>query len=804
MKMRFITPAEAIDCPRFIKDFAAKGAVSATLEITGLGLYRAEINGVRVGADYLTPGFNDYDAYLRYQTYDVTGLLQAENRLTVTLGRGWAMSRLGPNSGDPCHWGRRYLLAARLTLTFADERVETAETDESWVAMRSPITMSELYDGEHRDETREPGVPVPCVEAETDYRLEAPVSPPIRQVGQLRPRLIVTPKGERVLDFGQNFAGIIRFVNRLPRGGSLLLQTGEVLQQGCFYRDNLNTALSEYRYTSDGVCKIVEPMFCYYGFRYARITCDGPVDPADFTGVVLSSDLRPTLQCETDHPQLNRLTQNALWSQRSNFLDVPTDCPQRDERLGWLGDAQVFAATACYQLDCKDFYRKFIRDMREEQTRYYAGDLPMYVPSLKGEAGPGGAVWSDAATIIPWQIYWAYGDKDLLRESYPLMRDYTETLIRADQRLGGGHIRFDAFTFGDWLAQDGVTDQSVFGGTEHAFIQGVYYMQSAALTARAAQALGEQADAERYGGLAADIRRALIDEYITPGGRLALDTQTAYVLALRHGLGADKVKDGLRDRLRRDGFHIRCGFTGAPLMIGALLDAGMTDEAYRILCSPDFPGWLYEINLGATTIWERWNSLDAQGVVTDTGMNSFNHYAYGAVCEAIYSRIMGLQCAAPGWKKARIAPRIRGYLRRSHIRYASAAGVYQVDWRITDDGGVVIDLQVPQGGSAEVVLPDHPEPFAQTLGPGAYRYAYQPTRDYLRPFDGHSLILDLIRCPAAARLLQEKAPALWAKAADPASDVRAKRLDELSWGVPRKAREEAKRIVEELKGVRAF
>ncbi|MBR1607285.1 MAG: family 78 glycoside hydrolase catalytic domain [Clostridia bacterium] len=590
MKMQFITPETPFDCPRFIRNFSAKNAVSATLQITGLGLYRAELNGARVGADYLTPGFNDYDAYLRYQTYDVTALIKEENRLAVTLGRGWAMSRLGPSSGAPWHWGRRYLLAARLTLTFADGRTETVETDESWRAVRSPVTLSELYDGEHRDDTRQPGAPVPCLRVETACRLEEPLSPPIREVGQLRPRLIITPKGERVLDFGQNFAGVIRFFNRLPRGASILLQTGEVLQQGCFYRDNLNTALSEYRYTSDGVCKAVEPLFCFYGFRYARVTCQGDVDPADFTGVVLSSDLTPTLQCETDHPQLNRLLQNALWSQRSNFLDVPTDCPQRDERLGWLGDAQVFAATACYQLDCKAFYRKFIRDMREEQTRYYGGDLPMYVPSLRGEAGPGGAVWADAATVIPWQVYMAYGDRTLLRESYPLMRDYTESLIRADQRLGGGHLRFDAFTFGDWLAQDGVTDQSVFGGTEHAFIQGVYYMQSAALTGQAAEALGETADAARYAALAAEIRRALTAEYITPGGRLALDTQTAYVLALRHGLGGEKVKDSLRDRLRRDGYAIRCGFTGAPLMIGALLDAGMADEAYRILFSPDFPG----------------------------------------------------------------------------------------------------------------------------------------------------------------------------------------------------------------------
>ena len=788
---------------RLFRAFRAENVAGAVLEITGLGLYRAEINGRRVGDDFLTPGFNDYDAYLRYQTYDVTALLQPESRIEVTLGKGWCMSRLGPNSGDPYHWGRRWLLAARLTLTHADGSTEILETDESWQAVRSSITMSELYDGEHRDDTLLPGKPVPCLRVRTDYQLEAPLSPPIRAVAELQPTLLHTPRGERVLDFGQNFAGIIRFVNRLPRGNTILLQTGEVLQEGCFYRDNLNTARSEYRYTSDGVLKTVEPLFCFYGFRYAKVTCEGEIDPADFTGVALSSDLRPTLECETDDPRLNRLTENARWSQRSNFLDVPTDCPQRDERLGWMGDAQVFAATACYHADCKAFYRKFIRDMRAEQVRYYAGDLPMYVPSLKGEAGPGGAVWADAAVIIPWQVYMAYGDRALLREAYPLMRDYTETLIRADERLGGSHIRFDAFTFGDWLAQDGITPNSVFGGTEHAYIQGVCYLQSVELTGKAAEALAEKADAARYAALAEAIRRALVDEYVTPGGRLALDTQTGYVLSLRHGVyrEREKVIAGFRDRLRRDGFAIRCGFTGAPLMLSALLDAGMTDEAYRILFSEDFPGWLYEVKMGATTIWERWNSLNPDGTVTDTGMNSFNHYAYGAVCEAIYSRIMGLQVMAPGWRRARIAPQIRGYLRRSRIRYASACGVYEAAWEVCSDGRVTLEARVPEGAEAEIVLPDHPQGLRQTVGGGVYRFSYQPTRDYLHPFDGHALLLDLLRCPAAARLLREQAPALWEKVSDPASDVRDKRLDELSWGVPGAARREAAALAERLKEI---
>lgn len=761
--MRMITPARPIICPKLWKDFEAKDIQKAELSITGLGLYRAYLNGRRVGVDYLTPGFNDYDAYLRYHTYDVTELLQQENRLEVWLGNGWYKGRLGFDGGKSNRWGEKYLLAARLEITFQSGETQVIETDESWLASQSPIVDGGIYDGEIRDDTRKTGDAIPCVIAEAPYKIEPQFSPCVRIKEEWKGTLIVTPGGEQVIDFGQNMAGVIRFVNRLPKGQTLRIQTGEVLQNANFYRDNLRTAKSEFVYTSDGVEKEVEPLFTFFGFRYAKIEGVDQVNPADFTALCLSSDLRETLHVETSHDKLNRLMQNSLWGQRSNFLDVPTDCPQRDERLGWTADTQVFVNTACYQMDCKDFYRKYMRDLRADQRLYYQGDLPAYSPSLKGKAIHGGAVWADAGTIIPWNVYMNYGDKALLRENYPMMRDYTEYLIAADKEAGGTHIVFSSFTFGDWLAQDGMGPQSLKGGTDDAFIQGVYYLNSVNLTAKAAMEIGETADAEKYASLAKAIHAALLDEYVSPNGNLTIDTQTGHVLALYFGIYRKKEKliTGLKKRLWRDFYRITCGFTGAPLMLPVLLDNGMTDIAYRMLLTEEFPGWLYAVNLGATTIWEHWNSLEADGTISDTGMNSLNHYAYGSVCEAIYSRIMGLQNAAPGWKKALIAPRIDGRIKHAFIVFDSPVGKWEVQWRIAESGEVTLAITVPEGAEAHVILPDHPERHEADVTAGSYRWSWRPVKDYLHPFSIDSRMMDLLDNADASAIIQAHVPALY-------------------------------------------
>ena len=786
MQLTFITPAKPIPCPRLRREFSCRDVRRAELTITGLGLYRAFLNGRRVGEDYLTPGFNDYDAYLRYQVYDVTALLREENRLEVWLGDGWYKGRLGFDGGRTEIWGSRYLLAARLELTLENGETRTLETDEHWQAFASPVIGGGIYDGEIRDDTREPGEAVPCVTADTAFKPEKQFSPCIRAREERKGKLIVTPAGEQVIDFGQNMAGIIRFVCRLPRGKQARIQTGEVLQNGNFYRDNLRTAKSEFIYTSDGTEKEVEPLFTFFGFRYAKIEGIDSVDPGDFTAVCLTSGLRETLTAETGHEKLNRLMRNCLWGQRSNFLDVPTDCPQRDERLGWTADTQVFVNTACYQMDCKDFYRKYMRDLRADQELYYHGDIPAYSPSLRGEAIPGGAVWADAGTIIPWNIYMNYGDEALLRENYPMMRDYAETLIGADDAAGGSHTAFTGFTFGDWLAMDGVTSQSLKGGTDDAYIQGVYYMNSISLAARAAEVIGEKADAERYRALAEEIRAALLDEYVSPNGNLTVDTQTGYVLALRYGLirSEEKMLRGFRRRLERDSFRITCGFTGAPLMLPALMDHGMEETAYRMLLTEEFPGWLYAVNLGATTVWERWNSREADCTISGTSMNSLNHYAYGSVCEAVYSRVMGLRNAAPGWKRALIAPKMDGRLKHASIAYDSPAGLWKTRWRIGENGEAELELTVPEGAEARVVLPDHPENLEENVAGGSYAWRWTPTRDYLHPYSAGSRLMDLMDHPEAAAVVREYVPALYYACLEKNSEMRLNRPMEAAGFMP--------------------
>ena len=791
-ELKFITPCREIRLPVLTKRFAYEGeAAKACLRVTGLGVYRAYLNGTRVGEDYLTPGYNDYDAYVRYQTYDVTKLIKAENLIEIYLGDGWYSGRIGLGPNSMKKWGSELMAAVKLTIEDAQGALREIETDESWQAEQSPVTFTDIYDGESRDDTLPRGEKIPCRAADAKWNLTEQFSPPVRVRARFNPELIVSPKNERILDFKQNMAGIVRFVNRAPRGAKVRLLFGEVLQNDCFYRDNLRSAKAEYNYVSDGEVREIEPFFTFYGFRYVKVEGLEKVDPKDFTALALSSDLKVTIEAETGHAGINQLLHNAFWGQQSNFVDVPTDCPQRDERLGWTADTQVFVNTACYNMDCKDFYRKFMKDMRYDQVTYCGGDIPPYSPSLKGAGVHGGAVWADAGTIVPWNVYTFYGDSELLRENWPMIRDYVEYLIALDEKEGFTHTKYTTFTFGDWVAQDGLTSQSVFGGTESAFIQGVYYMNSLSIASKAAKILGFGAEAEKYASLAKEVKQALLDEYVTPAGRLAVDTQTAYVLALNFGLSRndEKLLEGLKRRFRRDFYAIKSGFTGTPLMLPVLFDRGMEEQAYRMLLRKTFPGWLYCISLGATTIWERWNSLNPDGSISGTGMNSLNHYAYGSVCEAIYSRIIGLRNAAPGWKKAVLAPHPDGRLKHARIRYASASGDWALSWQIEQDGSLTVRALVPEGCTADVELPSKAENAIFTVGAGEYTWQYMPERDYLHPYSVSSLVCDLLADENAAKLIENEFPALYQHITEPESEAPVYPLADSLHGVNEKDRQ---------------
>ena len=760
----FITTDPDIESPVFIKHFhVPRGTVRARLMITGVGLFRAFISGRRVGDDYLTPGMNDYAAYLRTYTYDVTNLLtDGENELSVHLGDGWYKGRYGidkPEGKGGEVWGDRLMTAARLT--FFDSRGKRTDitTNESWTAGRSTCVNSSIYDGETRDYRIDPLAVYACRIAGSSFRTTTYFGSPIKEIARKKPTLITSPKGEQILDFGANIVGFVRFVFDLPYGSEVILTHGEVLQDGCFYNANYRTAKAEARYISDGTERIAEPYFTYFGFRYVKVEGIAKVDPAKFEGVVLSSAHERAYSFCTSCEKLNKLIKNVSRSLEGNFTDIPTDCPQRDERLGWTADAQTFMNTACRMTNAYAFYAKYIADLRAEQTMYYSSDIPMYCPSLRGEAGVGGAVWGDAAVIMPWTLYMQYGDRKLLQKHYPLMKDYVATLERKDADCGDRGIIDKGFTFGDWLAQDGVSPQSLGGSTDSAFIMSTYYYNSVSLLSRAAAVIEISADAEYYSRLAEKIRSAVINEYFTKSGRFALDTQASYAIAVTFGLYPDEkmIKEQFARRLKYDLYKIKSGFAGTPLMLSALFSLGMDDEAYRLLTNESAPGWFYQINHGATTVWERWNSMLPDGTVSGTSMNSFNHYALGSVADAVFSYVAGLRQQSPAWESVLIEPHPNYRIKHSDISFSSPRGKWHVRWQ-TDGGKLIVSGTVPDGCRATLIMPDGSR---TPLEAGDFA-AEADGVQYLHPFSADSMNYDLMENAEAAHAIKEIMPKAYA------------------------------------------
>lgn len=696
----------------------------------------------------MTPYCTDYDFYLQYQTYDVTTQLKECNRLEVLLGRGWYMGRFGLKHRENIY-GNQYVAAAKLVICYTDGSRETIMSDESWKAKSSHVTFSGIYDGEWQDDTLSCDTEIPCKRLQKNFHVIPRRSLPVIVKEQRKPKLIISPKGEQILDFGQNFAGFVSFQTDLKYGQTVKMTAGEVLQQECFYRDNLRTAKAEFRYTSDGIRRTVAPHFTFYGFRYMLVEGIEKVDPNDFTGNVLYSDLEQTAFLQTDNKKMNRLLQNCLWGQKSNFLDVPTDCPQRDERLGWTGDAQVFSRTACYQMDCRTFYDKFLADLAVEQAKRN-GALPVYAPSFD-DAEDAYSVWGDAATIIPWNLYTFYGDKELLKKHFPIMENYVQSIYR---QAKDGLYDF-GFHLGDWLSQDGNSPSALKGATDEYLIASVYYYQSAKLTGQAAEEIGQIDKAAFYAELAEKIRNAILVEYFTPSGRLSIDTQTAYTICVAFDVYRDKEKliDGFRNRLKKDSYKIKGGFVGATQLIQALIKAGLTEEAFRILYSEEFPSWLYCVNLGATTIWERWNSLNADGSISGTEMNSLNHYSFGAVAEAFYGYIAGLRPTAPGFKQAVIEPKFNYRLQKLDFRFDSAAGEYAISYH-AQGNTIHLHIEVPFGAEARLILPNQ----NQILGSGSYQFVFEAPVEMAHPFSVDSPLCELFADERSATILKEVVP----------------------------------------------
>lgn len=716
---------------RFRKGFHADpGIVSARLYCTALGIYHCTLNGKPVGDDYLTPGFTSYHNQIQYQTYDVTKLLRDQNRLLVTVAGGWAVGSYTYFRRNRIY-ARRQAFLAELHLCYADGRKEQICTDESWyVTMDGRLKSADLYDGEVYDARYQTEKWQRAAEETLRFQpqLKAQYGEPVRVYEHRKPvSCTVSPSGELIYDFGQNFAGLVSFTLKGHSGQTVRLRHGEILMDGELFTEPLRTAKQEIVYTCAGRERETYcPRFCYMGFRYVGVKGAVP-DQIELTALGLSSDLEQTGSFSCSDQRLNRLSKNIYYSARSNFMDIPTDCPQRDERLGWTGDMALFASTASFLFDTSRFYRKWLKDLRSEQGR--GGGFPMVVPSVKiynqWEMCIAHAVdhWGDAILLLPWAEYLARGDIRVLKENYDSMRRYYRACRWWSGLGAAGEKRYIWKLFhhyGDWCAPD--TD---FQGWMHRgqWTATACMANAANLLSRISRLVGRQEDAEAYAKEAEKISAAYRNVFLDENLRLKKEFQTAYVLPLYYRMFPEKERKimagYLADLVKHQG--ICTGFPGTPYLLFALADNGYADEAFETLLSEKCPSWLYEVRAGATTLWERWDALKEDGSCNQgsgAGMVSFNHFAPGAVGDFLFRRIAGIESLEGGYRRFRIAPIPGGGLRQAQGTVETPYGIVRSRWDIEGEQ-FTISVSVPAGTNCELRMPDGSE---KILESGNYQF----------------------------------------------------------------------------------
>jgi alpha-L-rhamnosidase len=729
----------------------------ARLYITACGVYVAELNGAPCSDHVLPPGWTSYHHRLRYQVLDVTDLLQrGDNTLDVTVGAGWYSGRLG-FEGRGSHYGEGVALLAQLEVEHTDGTTSRIVTGDDWQVAPSEITSADLYDGQTTDARLEPG-PEDWVAVVTFQpkvgRLEAAVGEPVRRLEELTPiEVITSPSGRTILDFGQNLVGRVRFTVDAGSGTEVTLRHAEVLEHGELCTRTLRTADATDRYTSAGDGPATwEPQLTFHGFRYVEVTgWPGDVDPDAFRALVCHSDMTRTGWFSCSHAGVTKLHDNVVWGMRGNFLDVPTDCPQRDERLGWTGDLQVFAPTAHFLFDIEGFVDSWLADLTADQAD--DGTVPLVVPSIL-DANPAAAGWGDAAVTVPWSSYLHRGDVDLLARQLPSMRRWVD---RAIALAGPDRLWQEGFQFGDWLDPSAPGDRPAHGRTDPHLVATAYLARSTALLADACDVLGEVMAASHYGAVSAEVREAFNREYVTATGRLVSDSQTAHAMAICFDLLSEDHRGRAGDRLRSlvadGGFRIEAGFLGTPLVCDALTLAGHTDVAYSLLLQTEAPSWLYAVTMGATTIWERWDALLPDGTVNGDSMTSFNHYAFGAVADWLHRVVAGIEPVEPGYRRSRIAPRPGGRVTWAEGVLDTPYGRLSSRWEL-HGLEIRLDVEVPPSTAAQVDVPGGGG--IHHVGPGRHSWVHT--------------------CPADEVARWVPTPTL----DDPIGDLRA---DPVAWGV---------------------
>jgi alpha-L-rhamnosidase len=725
-KAKWIEPGYVEDSllrpsPYLRKTFASNKKIrSARLYITSHGLYEAFINGHKVGDAYLTPGWTSYNNRLQYQVYDVTPLInQGNNAIGAVLGNGWYRGNLAWEKGKD-NYGTTVGVLAQLQINYIDGSSGIITSDESWKSNTGSIRYSEIYHGEIQDARKDntgwstasfndkEWTPVKVNDQSKDL-LVATYNEPVRQHEIFKPvKIFTTPKGEKVIDFGQNLVGWVELNVKGHRGDSIKIYHAEVLtREGNFYTENLRGAKERDIYVLNGNGKeTFHPHFTFQGFRYIRIVgFPGEIKPENFTAYALYSDMKPTGRFTSSNALINQLQHNIQWGQRGNFLDVPTDCPQRDERLGWTGDAQAFSRTATFNMDVKNFFSKWLKDVALDQLP--SGSVPFVVPNVLGANSAGSTGWADVATIIPWNMYLAYGDTAILQQQYESMKRWVNFM----QTNSTNDLWNKGFHFGDWLFYRPADDNDGRSAvTDKYLIAQCFYAWSTQLLVNAAGVLGKTADVKQYSDHLDKIKEAFLKEYVTPGGRLVSATQTAYVLALNFDMLPEQLREQAAKRLVENiesyNNHLTTGFLGTPYLCHVLSRFGYTDVAYKLLLQESYPSWLYPVKMGATTIWERWDGQKPDGSFQNPGMNSFNHYAYGAIGDWMYRVIAGIDTYqdAPGYKKIKIQPHMGTGINEVSADYQTSYGVIGSHWK-NDSNLFHLDVQIPANTRAILYIP---------------------------------------------------------------------------------------------------
>ncbi len=749
---------EETACPVFYKEFTlSKKVASARLYATAYGVYEICLNGKKVEDYYMTPGWTSYRHRLQYQIYDVTGQLSQENRIEMTVGNGWYKGILGFYC-QPNQYGERTAAFLELHIAYEDGSRECIATDGSWGVRTGEICYSEIYMGEtiDTDSTERKTGEVSVIDFDKAV-LTAQENEPVRITEKIPAReLLITPKGEKLVDFGQNITGFVEIHVHGKKGQKIVIHHAETLdKEGNFYSETLRQAKSVDTYICNGKDQDFHPHFTFHGFRYICVDGMESMEPGQFTACVLHSDMEKTGIFTTSNPKVNQLQSNIEWGQRDNFLDIPTDCPQRDERLGWTGDAQIFSWTAAFNRNVALFFSKWMRDVSAESS--LEKGVPHVVPDILEQYSA--AAWSDAAVIIPWVVYQVYRDRRILEENWKCMHEWADYIRN---HCGENGLWQSGFQYGDWLALDKEESADRTGATDKYMIANAYYLYVTDLVKKSAEVLGRKEDAQKYGQLYENTLEAFRREYYTPNGRIVSETQTGAVLSLYFHLAREKDHDRilktLLTNIENHKNHLSTGFVGTPYICHALSENGAHQMAGTIFMKEDYPSWLYAVNRGATTIWERWDSVKPDGSFDESGMNSLNHYAYGSVGDWLYRKAAGLSQLEPGYKKFLVRPMFVKGIEETGISFESVYGKIEVQTSCRD-GKIRVFVRVPANTSAVLVLPE--KEGEVVLGSGTYEYEYKTdTSLTVKRFSLDSTLSDVLAQPLAVEMFNRMAPGM--------------------------------------------